>query len=123
VTHGGGPQGQIVWKKPDEFVPGYTCARGIVQPVVVAVREDEVPDDVELVAVSPDAEATTFSVFFERSGANLDNSWPRKNVDGTTLVGRIPLAAGAETCCVVALDGPVPPGRAEFPRPSEDELR
>jgi hypothetical protein len=118
-----GGKERISWAKPDEIVPGYIRGFAIVQPVGVAVREDAAPDDVELVQVSPDAEAKTFSVFFERSGANLDNSWPGKNADGTTLVGRIPLAAGAGTCCVVALDGPVPPGRAEFPRPSEDELR
>ena len=39
------------------------------------------------------------------------------------MVGRIPLAAGAGTCCVVALQQPLQPGRADFPRPSDDELR
>jgi hypothetical protein len=43
--------------------------------------------------------------------------------DGTTLIGRIPLAVGAGTCCVVALQQPLQPGRADFPRPSDDELR
>jgi hypothetical protein len=61
---------QVIWARPDEIVPGYTRAFGIVQPVVVAAREDAAPDDVELVAVAPDAEGTTFSVFFERPGAN-----------------------------------------------------
>jgi hypothetical protein len=114
---------RISWARPGEVVSGYTRGFGIVQPVVVAVREDAPPDDVRLVAVPPAAEATTFSVFFERPGANLVNSWPGKGAEGTTFVGRIPLAEDAGTCCVVALGESVPPGSAEFPRPSEEELR
>ena len=75
-----------------------------------------------LVPAPAGANPTTFSLFIERPGANLDNSWPGKNADGTTLVGRIPLA-GAGTCCVVALQQPLQPGRADFARPSDDELR
>jgi len=103
-------------------VPDYTRAVGIVQPVATAVREDPPAEETVLVPVPADANPTTFSLFIERPGANLDNSWPGKNADGTTLVGRIPLA-GAGTCCVVALQQPLQPGRADFPRPSHDELR
>jgi hypothetical protein len=45
------------------------------------------------------------------------------NAEGTTFVGRIPLAAGAGLCCVVALQHPLEPGKVELPRPSDDELR
>lgn len=85
-----GGKERISWTKPDEFVPGYTRVFGIVQPVGVAVREDAASGDVELVPVAAGAEGKTFSVFLERPGANLDNSWPGKNADGTTLVGRPP---------------------------------
>jgi hypothetical protein len=108
--------------KPDEVVPGYTRAVGIVQPVAVAHREDSAPEGVTLIPVSLNADPTTFSIFIERPGANLDG-WPGKNADGTTFVGRIPLAVGAGTCCIVALQEPLQPGRLELPRPSDDELR
>src|SRR4029453_8660133 len=65
---------------------------------------------------------TTFSLFIERLGAN-QVTWPGKNAEGTTLVGCIPLAADAGTCCVVALQQPLEPGKVELPRPSDDELR
>jgi hypothetical protein len=51
------------------------------------------------------------------------NSWPGKNADRSILVGRIPLAADAGTCCVVAVQAPLAPGRVELPRPSDDKLR
>lgn len=113
---------RLTWAKPAEVVAGYTRAVGVVQPVAVAHREDPAPEDVVLVSVSPDAEPTTFSLFIERPGANL-NGWPGKNADGTTFVGRIELAGGAGTCCVVALQVPLQPGQVELPRPSDDELR
>lgn len=118
-----GRQERIRWARPGEVVPGYTRAVGIVQPVATAVREDPPAEETVLVPAPADADPTTFSLFIERPGANLDNGWPGKNADGTTLVGRIPLAAGAGTCCVVALQQPLQPGRADFARPSDDELR
>jgi hypothetical protein len=114
---------RITWARPGEVVPGYTRAVGIVQPVAVAHRADPAPDDVVLVPAADDAEPTTFSLFIERPGANLNNSWPGKDADGTSFVGRIPLAAGAGTCCIVARREPLQPGRTEFPRPTDDELR
>jgi hypothetical protein len=116
-------QERISWARPDEVVAGYTRAVGIVQPVATAVLEDPPAEETVLAPVPADANPTTFSLFIERPGADLDNSWPGKNADGTTLVGRIPLAAGAGTCCVVALQQPLQPGRADFPRPGDDELR
>jgi hypothetical protein len=113
---------RVTWAKPAEVVPGYTRAVGIVQPVVVAHREDPAPDGVEFVPVAPDAEPTVFSVFIERPGANM-NGWPGKNANRSILVGRIPLAADAGTCCIVAVQAPLAPGRVELPRPSDDELR
>jgi hypothetical protein len=117
-----GRKERLRWAKPDEVVPGYTRAVAILQPVAVAHREESAPEGVTLIRVSLDADPTTFSIFIERPGANL-NGWPGKNADGTTFVGRIPLAAGAGTCCIVALQEPLQPGRLEFPRPSDDELR
>jgi hypothetical protein len=115
---------RIVWARPGEVAPGYTRAVGIVQPVAVANREDPAPDDVVLVPVAADAEPVTFSLFIERPGANLDNSWPGKNADGSMFVGRIRLAADAGTCVVVALQEPLQPGRLEgLSHPSDDVLR
>ena len=118
-----GHQKRISWARPGEVVPGYTRAIGIVQPVATAVWQDPPAEETTLVPIPADTNPTTFSVFIERPGANLDNSWPGKNADGTTLVGRISLAAGAGTCCVVVLQQPLQPGRADFARPSEGELR
>jgi hypothetical protein len=105
---------RITWTKPAEVVPGYTRAVGIVQPVVVAHREDPAPNDVEFVPVAPDAEPTVFSVFIERLGANM-NGWPGKNADRSILVGRIPLAADAGTCCVVAVQRRLRPAGLSCP--------
>lgn len=70
---------RVTWTRPPEVVPGHTRAVGIVEPLVVAHREDPAPDDVVLVPVAFDAETSTvFSIFIERPGANLDNSWPGK---------------------------------------------
>ena len=113
---------RATWDRPDELFPGYTRAVGIVQPVAVAHRETPAPADVRLVSVAPDADPTAFSLFIERPGAN-QATWPGKNAEGTTFVGRIPLAADAGTCCVVALQHPLEPGKVELPRPSDDELR
>jgi hypothetical protein len=54
---------RIHWTRPSEVIPGYTRAVGIVQPVVVAHREDPAPEGVELLPVGADAEPTFFSVF------------------------------------------------------------
>ena len=91
--------------------------------MATAIREDTPSEETVLVPTSADANPTTFSLFIEPPRANLDNSWPGKNADGTTLVGRIPLAACAGTCCVVALQQPLQPGRADFACPTYDELR
>jgi hypothetical protein len=122
VVHEGERQGGRHLDQAAEVVPGYTRAVGIVQPVVVAHREDRAPDGVEFVPVAPDAEPTVFSVFIERPGANM-NGWPGKNANRPVFVGRIPLAADAGTCCIVAVQAPLAPGRVELPRPSDDELR
>jgi len=114
---------RATWTTPAEVVPGYTRAIGIVEPVVVANREDAAPEDVVLVPVAGDADPTVFSIFIERLGANLNNSWPGKNADGSLFVGRIPMAAGTGTCCVVAVQAPLQPRRAEMPRPTDDALR
>lgn len=118
-----GRQERISWARPTEVIPGYTRAVGIVQPPAAAVREDPPAEETVLVPTLANANPTTFSLFIERPGANLNNSWPGKNVGGSTLVGRIPLAAGAGTCCVVTLPQALQPGRADFARPTDDELR
>jgi hypothetical protein len=112
----------ITWTRPPEVVPGYTRAVAIVDPVVVAHRDDPAPADVQLVPVVPDADPTVFALFLERPGANM-NSWPGKNADRSTFVGRLPLAADAGTCCIVAVQAPLAPGRVDGPRPTDDELR
>ena len=117
-----GGKERVTWTRPNDVVPGYTRAVGIVQPVAVAHREDAAPDEVVLIPVASDAKPTTFSLFLESPGANLDG-WPGKNANKTTFVGRIPLAAGAGTCCVVALEQPLEPGGMKLPRPSDDELQ
>jgi hypothetical protein len=116
-----GDKERIGWARPDEVVPGYTRAVGIIQPVAVAHRDDAAPEGVELLTVPPEAEPTTFSVFIERPGANL-NGWPGKNAMGTVFVGRIPLAGDAGTCCVVAHQEPLKPGKVTLPPPSDTEL-
>ena len=118
-----GRREEATWSRPGEVFPGYTRAVGIVQPTVVADRDDPAPAGVVLVSTANDAMPTTFSLFLERLGANIDNSWPGKHANGARLVGRIPLAAGAGTCCVVAVQEPLQPGRLNLPRPSDDELR
>jgi len=110
-----GRQERISWARPGEVVPGYTRAVGIVQPVVTALREDPPAEETVLVPVPADANPTTFSLFIERPGANLDDSWPGKD--------RRRHVPGAGTCCVVALQQPLQPGRADLPRPADDELR
>jgi hypothetical protein len=113
---------RLTWARPAEVIPGCTRAVGIVQPVAVVHREDPAPEDVVLVPVAPDAEPTTFSLFIERPGANL-SGLPGKNADGAAFVGRVPLAAGAGTCCVLGLQEPLQAGRVELPRPGDEELR
>jgi hypothetical protein len=117
-----GRRERLSWAKPNEMVPGYTRAVGIVQPVAMIHRETPATEGVMLIPVAPDADPTTFSVFIERPGSNL-NGWPGKNADGTIFVGRIPLAAGTGTCCIVALQVPLAPGKVDLPRPSDAELR
>jgi hypothetical protein len=68
-----------------------------------------------------DAEPTLVDVWIERTGANPDG-WPGKNADGTALVGRIPLAGGAGTCCVVSRQAPVTSGSAKLEPPTEEQL-
>ena len=112
----------ITWDRPDELAPGYVRAVGIVQPVAVARREEPLPASAILVDVPPDADPIIFSVFFELPGAQMD-SWPGKNAMGSVLIGRIPLAAGAGTCCVVAHPEQVPLNTGRIPRPTDNALR
>jgi len=62
-----------------------------------------------------------FDVWIERPGANLQ-SWPGKNADGAALVGRIPLAGCAGTCCVVSHQTTITPGSATLERPTDQQL-
>jgi hypothetical protein len=50
------------------------------------------------------------------------NGWPGKNATGTAFVGRIPLAGDAGTCCIVAHQEPLKPGKMTLSRPSDTEL-
>jgi len=69
-------------------------------PPAAALREDPPAEETVLVPALADANPTTFSLFIERPRVKLDNSWPGKNADGTTLV------AGSHV---------VPDGTAAFP--------
>jgi hypothetical protein len=109
------------WVKPAELTPGYTRALAIVQPVVVAVFTIPAPPDTQLLSQPPDAEPTRFDLWIERSGANLQG-WPGKNADRTQLVGRIPLAGGAGTCCVVSRQTHLTPGSATLERPTDEQF-
>jgi hypothetical protein len=79
------------------------------------------PAGAHLLELPADAESTAFNVWIERPGANLQ-SWPGRNADGTVLVGRIPLAGGAGTCCVVSRQTAITPGSATLERPTDRQL-
>jgi hypothetical protein len=109
------------WIRPAEMTPGYTRALVIMQPVAVATISLPLPDAqfLNILKVPADAEPTHFDLFIERPGANL-GSWPGQRAMGTTLVGRLPLADGAGTCCVVSRQAPIPPGSMTAERPSQE---
>lgn len=109
------------WPKPAEITPGYTRALAIVQPVAVAMFALPAPAGAHLLQLRADADPAEFDVWIERPGANLQ-SWPGKNADGTVLVGRIPLASGVGTCCVVSRQTTITPGSATLERPTEEQL-
>ena len=109
------------WDRPPEIVPGFTRALGVVQPVAIARHDVPAPEGVELVPVVPDADPTAFNVFIERPGTD-ESSWPGKDATGTVLVGRIPLARQAGTCCIVAHQEPLAPRQVTVPAASPEEL-
>lgn len=117
-----GREARVTWIRPGEFEPGYTRALTIIQPVAAIMEDGPPPEQAVLVSVRGDADPIEFSVFIERPGANIEDSWPGKNAH-TTMVGRLKLAAGAGTCCVVAREQHLVPGNATFPRPSAGELQ
>ncbi|MBP2321491.1 hypothetical protein JOF56_001876 [Kibdelosporangium banguiense] len=105
------------WVRPTELTPGYTRALVISQSVSVATIELAAHPTAKLICVTPDSEPVHFNIFIERPGANL-HGWPGKNAMGSTFVGRIELANDVGTCCVVAHQGPIQPGSANFPAPA-----
>lgn len=109
------------WRRPVEITPGYTRALAIVQPVAVAVFTLPAPPGTQLLSQPADAEPTRFDLWIERPGANLQG-WPGKNVDSTQLVGRIPLAGGAGTCCVVSRQTHLTPGSSTLELPTDEQL-
>jgi hypothetical protein len=109
------------WHKPAELTPGYTRALAIVQPVAGAMFALPAPADAHILKLPADAEPTLFDLWIERPGANLQ-SWPVRNANRTAFVGRIPLAGGASTCCVVSRQAPITPGSATLERPNEAQL-
>ncbi|MGH3933443.1 MAG: hypothetical protein ACRDS1_00425 [Pseudonocardiaceae bacterium] len=111
----------LSWSRPAEQFPGYTRAIGIVLPVGVVHRGDVPPPDVTLVKVSADSHPVIFSLFLEQPGANM-NGWPGKKAMGTVLIGRLPLAAGKGTWCVVAHQERFGIDHVKMPRPSDSEL-
>jgi hypothetical protein len=109
------------WSRPAEITPGYTRALAIVQPVAAAMFALPSPAGAHILKLPADAEPAEFDVWIERAGAKLQN-WPGKNADGTVLVGRIPLAGGAGTRCVVSRETAITPGSATLERPTEEQL-
>ena len=109
------------WARPAELTPGYTRALAIVQPVAVAMFALPPPPGTQLLSQPADAEPTRFDLWMERPGANLQG-WPGKNVDRTQLVGRIPLAGGAGTCCVVSFQTQLTPVSATLELPTDEQL-
>jgi hypothetical protein len=109
------------WVKPAELTPGYTRALAIVQPVAVAMFSLPTPPGARLLPLRPDAEPMQFDLWIERPGANLQ-SWPGKNADKTQFVGRIPLAGGAGTCCVVSRQIHLSSGSATLERPTDEQI-
>ena len=112
---------RVHWVKPAEMVPGFTRAVGIVLPVTVIHKDIPALVDLRLVVVEMDSEPTAFNLFIERPGARLD-IWPGKNAMKTMLIGRMPLAAGAGTVCIVANHEPIQPSNVNAPRHSDEEL-
>ena len=112
---------RVSWSRPDEVVPGYTRAVGVVQPLSVVDIESAPQENAKLVSVSPCSDAVTFSIFIERTDANL-NSWPGRNAMRTAFVGRIPIAGDLGTCCVVAHQEPLQPGEMRLNRPTDQKL-
>ncbi len=123
VKHGG-TRSVKGWPQPPEYVLGYTRAVLIVQPAAVAVvDQSEAPPDVVLIPMEASEDLPMhFDVILERPGANMA-SWPGKNATNTILVGRVPLANGAGTCCVVARQTEMESGQeVKLPRPEPDEI-
>ena len=116
-----GRREQVSWGRPDELIPGYTRAVGVVQPLSVVDIESAPQQSTKLVSVPPGSDPITFSIFIERPGANL-NSWPGKNAMGTAFVGRVPMAGDMGTCCVVAHKEPLQPGEMRLNRPTDEKL-
>jgi hypothetical protein len=90
-------------------------------PAVAAASELAPPENAVLLRLAADVSPIHFDVFIERTGANLAG-WPGKNAMGSTFVGRIPLAAGAGTCCVIAYQQPVELDPWTMPQPSPEEV-
>jgi hypothetical protein len=112
---------RVHWIRLAEIAPGFTRAVGIVLPVTVIHKDIGVPTGLRLVAVGVDSEPTAFNLFIERPGARQD-SWPGKNAMGTVLIGRMPLAGDAGTCCIVANHERIEPSSLSFSRPSDETL-
>jgi hypothetical protein len=109
------------WTRPDEIRRGFTRAAVIVQPEAVATVTYPPHEHALLVPVGPGGDAAQFNVFLERPGANLE-SWPGRTAMGTELVGRVPLAAGAGSCCVVLHRAPLGDRVLTLPRPPDDQV-
>jgi hypothetical protein len=111
------------WFRPPESPPGYTRALVIIQtPACATAAEPAHPDARGLDLLAGSDDAGHFDVFLERPGANMQ-TWPGKRGMGTMLVGRLPLAQGQGTCCVVARRAPLPAmGAQHMDRPGEADL-
>jgi len=93
----------VQWPRPPRLA--VERAFSIAQPAAVAVVDEPAgPEAAIFVPMTPGAtgtDAVVFDLWIEPPGAADAGQWPGKEF-GTVLAGRIPLADGTGTCCIVA---------------------
>lgn len=94
----------VEWRRPPALALGRMRAVAVVQHVGMAVVDEPASEPMTLHAMPPDTDrtiATGFDVWIEDPGVD-HSTWPGRDVAGTALIGRLPLAEDRGTVCVVA---------------------